>query len=602
MFSTLYSDPVLVANLPASPLFGMRAYVTDATSKQIGSTVVGGGANSVAVYWSGANWLIGDLALAAVASSTQLGVAQVDGTTITASIGGVISGKTTGALNPSATAGPVAVNGTATTYMTSDSAPAVRLATNGTAGLVKPDGTTILVNASGVISGAATVVGANPTATAGQNAVNGTATTFLRSDGAPAVQVALSGTLGIVRPDGTTITLSGTGVLSTPGGANPTATAGSGAVNGTATTFMRSDGAPALPVGGTGALGIVKADGTTITVSGTGVLSTPGGHNPTATAGSGAVNGTATTFMRSDAAPALPVGGTGALGIVQADGTTITVSGTGVISAVQPVGANPTATAGSGAINGTATTFMRSDAAPVVRVASSGTVGLVAPDNVGITVNASGVISTNVSGSPAGNPTATAGRNAINGTAGSYMRSDGAPAIQVALSGTLGIVQPDNVSIVLTGTGVIKTGTPFASQTIVVAPAAPNGTGAFTMQGLNGTLTPAIGTQALVIINAYCTGTATLANDGIAIQVSFGTGAHPTTNAALSGSQAGSVIQFRVGTTLTAAADLNAPISVAAVLTGLTVGTTYWVDLAAKALLNASSIALNNVCICITEL
>ncbi|MDE1901007.1 MAG: hypothetical protein KGI37_05095 [Alphaproteobacteria bacterium] len=55
--------------------------------------------------------------------------------------------------------------------------------------------------------------------------------------------------------------------------------------------------------------------------------------NPTATAGSAAINGSATTYMRSDAAPAVQIGSASAFGIVKVDGTTITASG-GVISAV----------------------------------------------------------------------------------------------------------------------------------------------------------------------------------------------------------------------------------------------------------------------------
>ena len=49
-------------------------------------------------------------------------------------------------------------------------------------------------------------IGANPTATAGPAAVNGTATTFIRSDGAPAVQLGTSSQKGIVQVDNTTIT------------------------------------------------------------------------------------------------------------------------------------------------------------------------------------------------------------------------------------------------------------------------------------------------------------------------------------------------------------------------------------------------------------
>lgn len=55
--------------------------------------------------------------------------------------------------------------------------------------------------------------------------------------------------------------------------------------------------------------------------------------DPTATASDVAVNGTATTFMRSDAAPAIQKASDSQYGIVQVDGTTITATD-GIISAV----------------------------------------------------------------------------------------------------------------------------------------------------------------------------------------------------------------------------------------------------------------------------
>ena len=55
---------------------------------------------------------------------------------------------------------------------------------------------------------------ANPTATAGPSAVNGSATTFMRSDSAPAVQQATSGQKGIVQVDGQTI-VAASGIIST---------------------------------------------------------------------------------------------------------------------------------------------------------------------------------------------------------------------------------------------------------------------------------------------------------------------------------------------------------------------------------------------------
>lgn len=88
--------------------------------------------------------------------------------------------------------------------------------------------------------------GANPTGSIGFTAVNGSAGTFTRSDGAAKADSA------VIRSVANSYSLSGmqtklnnyalTSAL--PIGANPTASAGAAAVNGVATTFMRSDGAP----------------------------------------------------------------------------------------------------------------------------------------------------------------------------------------------------------------------------------------------------------------------------------------------------------------------------------------------------------------------
>ena len=66
----------------------------------------------------------------------------------------------------------------------------------------------ITIDAQGRITSAANgsgATGANPTASVGASAVNGSASTFMRSDGAPALTVATSSVLGGVKPDGTTI-------------------------------------------------------------------------------------------------------------------------------------------------------------------------------------------------------------------------------------------------------------------------------------------------------------------------------------------------------------------------------------------------------------
>lgn len=314
--------------------------------------------------------------------------------------------------NPTATAGPTAVNGSATTYMRSDGAPAVQQGSAAQKGIVQVDGTTITAS-SGVISAATGASPANPTATASDTAVNGSATTFMRSDGAPAIQKGSAGQFGVVEVDGTTITATG-GVISSVGaaGANPTASAGPTAVNGSATTFMRSDGAPAVQQGSAAQKGIVQVDGTTITAS-SGVISAvstaPSAANPTATAGPTAVNGSAVTFMRSDGAPAVQKGSASQFGIVEVDGTTITASA-GVISSVGAAGANPSATAGPTAVNGSATTFMRSDGAPAIQQGSAAQKGIVQVDGTTITAS-SGVISAAASGKSAAGIGWVAGTN-----------------------------------------------------------------------------------------------------------------------------------------------------------------------------------------------
>lgn len=63
-------------------------------------------------------------------------------------------------------------------------------------------------------------VGANPSAIAKDTAVNGVATTWMRSDAAPAIQKASASQFGLVKVDGTTVTSVG-GVISAAGGSGP---------------------------------------------------------------------------------------------------------------------------------------------------------------------------------------------------------------------------------------------------------------------------------------------------------------------------------------------------------------------------------------------
>ena len=113
---------------------------------------------------------------------------------------------------------------------------------------------------------------ANPSATIGLTAVNGSAGTFMTSDSAPPLSQAITPTWtnlhtftgGVTITSGGTLTIdlytlsltanaslggTNTGDQVIPTGANPSGTIGLTANNGSASTFMRSDATPALGVG-----------------------------------------------------------------------------------------------------------------------------------------------------------------------------------------------------------------------------------------------------------------------------------------------------------------------------------------------------------------
>jgi hypothetical protein len=83
--------------------------------------------------------------------------------------------------------------------------------------------------------------------------------------------------------------------------------------------------------------------------------------------------------------------------------------------------------------------------------------------------------------------------------------------------------------------------------------------------------------------------------------LSYGTGTAPTSNAALTGTQLGQDLIFELSATATATNYIRQPFSMNYIATGLTVGTTYWLDLAAEALGAVGDISLTNICIVARE-
>lgn len=165
--------------------------------------------------------------------------------------------------------------------------------------------------------------------------------------------------------------------------ADPTATSATAAVNGSATTCMRSDAAPALGTT-TGSGGIVRATSPAL-VTPTGIVKGDvalGSVDNTSDATKNAASVTLTNKTISGASNTLSAVATGSLATVQGNGTKVQLS-TGTTTTNNCVkydangntvdsgagcgsGANPSASLGLSAVNGSATTFMRSDGAPAL--------------------------------------------------------------------------------------------------------------------------------------------------------------------------------------------------------------------------------------------
>jgi hypothetical protein len=154
-------------------------------------------------------------------------------------------------------------------------------------------------------------------------------------------------------------------------------------------------------------------------------------------------------------------------------------------------------------------------------------------------------------------------------------------------------------------TDIVVPASNYLNEIIVSSPTAPSSTTLFTMQGLSvgqASVTPQNTGNFLFSLCGYLISSATTAARGFIGQLSYGTGTIPTSNHALTGTQIGSPVNFEIGTTLTSAADLATPFHIQAIATGLSMGTNYWVDLAAKAIGAASIVSLKSVTLDAIEL
>jgi hypothetical protein len=153
----------------------------------------------------------------------------------------------------------------------------------------------------------------------------------------------------------------------------------------------------------------------------------------------------------------------------------------------------------------------------------------------------------------------------------------------------------------LAGTGSVN-GPAATAQSASATPTAPASTSAYKMAGLGVLFTPTATGNVAVTVNGTITGSTVTAGDGVKYQLSYGTGAAPANAAALTGTQVGPV-QTYTSPSIVVAADINVPFSLGpVVITGLTVGTQYWLDLAAESAGTVSSGNTSNVSISASEL
>jgi len=187
---------------------------------------------------------------------------------------------------------------------------------------------------------------------------------------------------------------------------------------------------------------------------------------------------------------------------------------------------------------------------------------------------------------------------------GRYVGLQPSASTSAAWTMTLPAAAPTAVGQALTATNTSGTTAwvaPANVQLTSASPAAPTATSPYKMQGLGATITPTKSGNILVIISGTIGTTSTTAAAGIQYQLSYGTGTAPANAAALTGTQVGQVQKYTNPATATAIADVAVPFTTQAVITGLAVGTTYWIDLAAETVGIANSGKLTNVSVSAIE-
>jgi hypothetical protein len=143
---------------------------------------------------------------------------------------------------------------------------------------------------------------------------------------------------------------------------------------------------------------------------------------------------------------------------------------------------------------------------------------------------------------------------------------------------------------------------PAAKQIATAGTFTGSSTSVFVMAGLALTITPTVTGTLLVNFAGFLTASAVTINEGTILQIAYGTGNAPANNAAATGTVVGEPQRYQNATALTTAADLRVPIALHSLITGLTLGVTYWIDIQVEAVTGTSVITTNDPVLTAIEL
>jgi hypothetical protein len=217
------------------------------------------------------------------------------------------------------------------------------------------------------------------------------------------------------------------------------------------------------------------------------------------------------------------------------------------------VGANPTATAGPSAINGSASTFMRSDAAPAVQSGTNAVQGIVRGDGTTISCTAGVCTANNVT-----LPTPT--------RAGDIIYWNGSAWVTIAgnNSGT-GILAENATGVPSFFKPATLQSTVFSNTSTTSATAVMGGFGS------GCTMTPTLTGRVTISFTGW--GNINTSTASLNYQLRYGTGTAPVAGAAASGTTVGGALILNVTSPNVGTVSANGTI------TGLTPGTAYWFDI-----------------------